>query len=101
MSVYNDLYINGNSEQGPQGSTSAGGRVELLLHCTDLANLDTFTKTDPMCVVFIKQFGQWREYGRTEAVQESLNPKVGFIKFRKDINPLISLEFRIKYLKES
>ena len=79
MSVYNDLYINGNSDQGPQGSTSAGGRVELLLHCTDLANLDTFTKTDPMCVVFIKQFGQWREYGRTEAVQESLNPKVRFI----------------------
>ncbi|KAK3098838.1 hypothetical protein FSP39_023537 [Pinctada imbricata] len=53
----------------------AGSKVEVLVSCTDLADLDEFTKTDPMCVLFIKQFGQWKEYGRTEAIQNSLNPK--------------------------
>ena len=50
--------------------------MELLVSCTDLANLDIFTKTDPMCVLFVKQFGQWKEYGRTEAIRSTLNPKV-------------------------
>ena len=51
-------------------------QVELLISCTDLANLDLFSKTDPMCVLFVKQFGQWKEYGRTEAVLDTLHPKV-------------------------
>ena len=52
------------------------GSVELLVSCADLADLDVFTKTDPMCVLFVKQFGQWTEYGRTEAIRSTLNPKV-------------------------
>ena len=51
-------------------------RVELLISCTELVNLDDFSKTDPMCVVFVKQFGQWKELARTEAVRDQLNPKV-------------------------
>ena len=51
-------------------------RVELMISCTDLANLDTFTKSDPMCALFSRQFGQWTELARTEAIIESLNPKV-------------------------
>ncbi|RUS78779.1 hypothetical protein EGW08_013463 [Elysia chlorotica] len=50
------------------------GQVELLVRCTDLADLDIFTKTDPMCVLFVKQFGQWKEFGRTEAIRQTLNP---------------------------
>ncbi|KAK7483323.1 hypothetical protein BaRGS_00025490 [Batillaria attramentaria] len=57
-----------------------GGRgcprtVELLISCRNLADLDVFTKTDPMCVLFVKQFGQWKEYGRTEASRDTLNPR--------------------------
>ena len=52
------------------------GRVELMVSCEDLANLDTFSKTDPMCVLFVRQFGQWKEIARTEAVEESLSPQV-------------------------
>ena len=62
--------MDGYREKRPRGS------VELLVSCTDLANLDIFTKTDPMCVLFVKQFGQWKEYGRTEAIRSTLNPKV-------------------------
>ncbi|XP_041364275.1 copine-3-like [Gigantopelta aegis] len=54
--------------------TFKGGKVELMISCQNLANLDVFTKTDPMCVLFVKQFGQWKEFGRTEAIRESLNP---------------------------
>ena len=53
-----------------------GDRLELLISCTELANLDVFSKTDPMCVLFVKQFGQWKEVARTEAVRDQLNPKV-------------------------
>ncbi|KAK3769056.1 hypothetical protein RRG08_012006 [Elysia crispata] len=49
-------------------------QAEVLVRCTDLADLDIFTKTDPMCVLFVKQFGQWREFGRTEAIRQTLNP---------------------------
>ena len=38
--------------------------------------MDTFSKTDPMCALFIKRFGQWKEYGRSEAVMDMVNPKV-------------------------
>ena len=54
----------------------SGSTVELLISCTSLADLDEFTKSDPMCVLFYKQFGQWKEFGRTEAIRNSLNPKV-------------------------
>lgn len=50
--------------------------LELMISCTELVNLDLFSKTDPMCVLFLKQFGQWKELGRTEAVRDQLNPKV-------------------------
>ena len=51
-------------------------QIELLVSCTELAKVDTFSKTDPMCALFIKRFGQWKEYGRSEAVMDMVNPKV-------------------------
>lgn len=63
-------------EQHPDLVGLAGSKVELLISCTDLADLDDFTKSDPMCVLFVKQFGQWKEFSRTEAIRETLNPKV-------------------------
>ncbi|KAL4233038.1 hypothetical protein ACF0H5_007724 [Mactra antiquata] len=52
-----------------------GRTIEVLISCTDLADLDDFTKSDPMCVLFYKQYGQWKEVGRTEAIRNTLNPK--------------------------
>ena len=54
----------------------SGSSIELLVSCVGLVDLDEFTKSDPMCVLFYKQFGQWKEFGRTEAIRDSLNPKV-------------------------
>lgn len=55
----------------------AGSKIEILISCTNLADLDDFTKSDPMCVLFVRQFGQWKEYDRTEAIRNTLNPQVG------------------------
>ena len=39
-------------------------------------DLDFFSKSDPMCVVFIQPFGghHWKEFARTECIQNNLNP---------------------------
>ncbi|XP_062501087.1 copine-9-like [Corticium candelabrum] len=50
-------------------------RVELSVRCTDLVNLDRFSKSDPMCVLFSKRQGVWIEDGRTEVIRDNLNPK--------------------------
>ncbi|XP_076445812.1 copine-9-like [Babylonia areolata] len=57
------------------GQRRSRGTVELLVRCRDLADLDVFTKTDPVCVLFVRQFGQWKEFARTEAIRSTLNPK--------------------------
>ena len=46
------------------------------MSCTELINAETFSKTNPMCAMFIKCFGQWKEYARSEAVMDMINPKV-------------------------
>ena len=51
-------------------------KLELFIECTDLVQLDTFSRTDPMCVLYVKRLGQWMEYGRTESIPNSLHPKV-------------------------
>ena len=55
------------------------GMLELMISCTDLVDLDVFSKTDPMCVLFVRRFGQWKELGRTEAVLEMLSPQVFYL----------------------
>ena len=39
--------------------------------------MDTFSKSDPMCVVYLKPFGSEKfvELARTECIQNSLNPQ--------------------------
>ena len=51
-------------------------KIELFIECTDLVQLDTFSRSDPMCVLHVKRLGQWMEYGRTESIPNCLHPKV-------------------------
>uniref|UniRef100_A0A915KCS4 Copine-3 n=1 Tax=Romanomermis culicivorax TaxID=13658 RepID=A0A915KCS4_ROMCU len=39
--------------------------------------MDYFSKSDPMCVLFVKEFGRdrWSEFGRTETIWNNLNPE--------------------------
>eukprot|EP00096_Caligus_rogercresseyi_P007831 TRINITY_DN2592_c0_g1_i2.p1 TRINITY_DN2592_c0_g1~~TRINITY_DN2592_c0_g1_i2.p1 ORF type:complete len:543 (-),score=173.90 TRINITY_DN2592_c0_g1_i2:737-2365(-) len=51
--------------------------VELTLRAEKLADMDLFDKSDPFCVVYVKEFNgksQWIEVGRTEAIQNNHSP---------------------------
>ncbi|XP_022084092.1 copine-8-like [Acanthaster planci] len=52
-------------------------RVELTVSCRNLLDMDTFSKSDPLCVMYTQPLGQlnYKEYGRTEVIWNTLNPK--------------------------
>jgi len=55
---------------------NTGHRVILHFRCQNLADLDTFSKSDPYIVLYHKQpDGRLREVGRTEIVMNNLNPE--------------------------
>ncbi|XP_076035926.1 copine-8-like isoform X2 [Oratosquilla oratoria] len=52
-------------------------RVELSVAARNLRDMDALSKSDPVCVLFMKEPGQetFFEVGRTEIIQDSLNPE--------------------------
>lgn len=52
-------------------------RVELSISCTNLKDLDVFSKSDPVVFIYEKTTsGGWHKRGRTEVIDNNLNPKV-------------------------
>lgn len=49
--------------------------VSLTFACEDLPNLDTFTRTDGMVVLYQKSGTVWNKIGQTEIIWDQLNPK--------------------------
>jgi hypothetical protein len=49
-------------------------KVELTISCRNLKDLDTFSKSDPQCKVYEKIGTKWVKRGRTERIQNNLNP---------------------------
>lgn len=49
--------------------------VALSFKCENLPNLDTFTRTDGMCVLFKKEGNVWKEVGKTEVIMDNLAPQ--------------------------
>uniref|UniRef100_A0A914USU4 Copine-3 n=1 Tax=Plectus sambesii TaxID=2011161 RepID=A0A914USU4_9BILA len=70
--------IDSPSAQHSQRSSSAKlvTRVELSIKCRDLPNMDLFSLTDPICILYIEDpiAKKWLEYGRTERIDNNLNP---------------------------
>ncbi|XP_019852495.1 PREDICTED: copine-9-like isoform X2 [Amphimedon queenslandica] len=50
-------------------------KVELSIECTNLKDLDTFSKSDPAVFLFQKKGREWIKLGRTELIENNLNPK--------------------------
>lgn len=48
--------------------------VEIHISCKDLAKLDLTSQSDPMCVLFTNQNGQYSEQDRTEVIKNDANP---------------------------
>lgn len=49
--------------------------IELSFICENLINLDLFSLSDPMVVVFMKTEKEEIFIGRTEVIRDNLNPK--------------------------
>ncbi|XP_059183179.1 copine-3-like isoform X1 [Centropristis striata] len=58
------------------GATHLATKVELTISCENLMDMDVFSKSDPLCALYINTSGtHWYEFGRTEMILNSLNPK--------------------------
>ncbi|CAD8105544.1 unnamed protein product [Paramecium sonneborni] len=49
-------------------------KLELFISCRDLANMDIFSKSDPYVVLQIQKNKKWYDFGKTEIIQDNLNP---------------------------
>ncbi|XP_037375508.2 copine-5 isoform X2 [Talpa occidentalis] len=51
-------------------------KVEITVSCRNLLDKDMFSKSDPLCVMYTQgmENKQWREFGRTEVIDNTLNP---------------------------
>ncbi|XP_057213349.1 copine-5 isoform X1 [Triplophysa rosa] len=51
-------------------------KVEITVSCRNLLDRDTFSKSDPLCILYTQgtESKQWREFGRTEVIDNTLNP---------------------------
>ncbi|XP_053493086.1 copine-9-like [Ictalurus furcatus] len=60
----------------PLHSTVPATKIEVTVSCRSLLDMDTFSKSDPVVVLYIQGIGtkEWREYGRTEVIDNTLNP---------------------------
>ena len=54
----------------------ASNKVELSISCTNLKDLDFFSKSDPVVFVYEQRGKNWDKIGRTEVIDNNLNPKV-------------------------
>ncbi|XP_070784147.1 copine-3-like [Enoplosus armatus] len=58
------------------GATHWATKVELTISCENLMDMDIFSKSDPLCALYINTKGShWYEFGRTEMILNCLNPK--------------------------
>ncbi|XP_051873556.1 copine-9-like isoform X2 [Pristis pectinata] len=60
----------------PLQATVPATKIEITVSCRNLLDVDTFSKSDPVVVLYIQGIGskEWREYGRTEVIENTLNP---------------------------
>ncbi|XP_023593327.1 copine-9 isoform X2 [Trichechus manatus latirostris] len=51
-------------------------KIEITVSCRNLLDIDTFSKSDPMVVLYTQSRAsqEWREFGRTEVIDNTLNP---------------------------
>ena len=54
----------------------AVSKVELSISCTNLKDMDVFSKSDPVVFLYEKRGREWQKLGRTEVIDNNLNPKV-------------------------
>ncbi|XP_066523938.1 copine-8 isoform X2 [Hoplias malabaricus] len=63
-------------ELDPLTAAVPATKVEITVSCRNLLDRDTFSKSDPICVLYTQTVvtREWREFGRTEVIDNTLNP---------------------------
>ena len=49
-------------------------QVKLMISGRSLRDMDSFSKSDPQCIIHEKKDGVWVEIAKTEVVNNNLNP---------------------------
>ncbi|KAG4070854.1 hypothetical protein HA402_011080 [Bradysia odoriphaga] len=67
----------GFGNMGPSAAAACTSQIEMTLSCRNLTNMDVMSKSDPFCIVFMKESHQDRyfEVGRTEPIDDNLSPE--------------------------
>ena len=50
-------------------------QIELIVSCTDLLKRDKLSKSDPVCILWVKKEDTWEEFERTEEIKNNHNPR--------------------------
>ena len=50
-------------------------QIELIVSCTDLLKRDKLSKSDPVCILWVKKEDAWEEFERTEEIKNNHNPR--------------------------
>jgi len=61
----------------PGAVSSPSSQIEISVRCSNLADRDLTSKSDPTCILLVPKSAQkndWAEYGRTEKILDSLDP---------------------------
>ncbi|KAM9325542.1 copine-9 [Gastrophryne carolinensis] len=60
----------------PVDTSVPATKIEVTVSCRSLLDMDTFSKSDPVVVLYIQGIGnkEWTEFGRTEVIDNTLNP---------------------------
>ncbi|KAL5014149.1 hypothetical protein ScPMuIL_008419 [Solemya velum] len=61
----------------PGSAAVPSTQVEISVSCRNLQDRDTFSKSDPVCVLFTRDVrtSTYYEFGRTEMIKDTLNPE--------------------------
>ena len=86
----------GPSSQFTPGSAAAtpASTVELSIRCAHLTDMDVFSKSDPFCVLYMKDGDRWLLVDKTETIDNTLDPvfeKKFVLQFRFEERQLLRL----------
>jgi len=84
------------SSQFTPGSAAAtpASTVELSISCAHLTDMDVFSKSDPFCVLYMKDGDRWLLVDKTETIDNTLDPvfeKKFVLQFRFEERQLLRL----------
>ena len=58
----------------PGQAVAPTSTVELSIRCEQLTDMDVFSKSDPFCVLYMKDGDRWQLIDKTETIDNNLNP---------------------------